>query len=106
MQYKPKSGSDNHATPLVGHSKRNHLSLCFKAVEEEKKKKPKASNIILNPNRKKQAVQLLENNMQQWLNFQAEAKVSKMRQLKLSLPMAFLFAPLKITASQRSLLRC
>ena len=44
-KYKPKSGSDVHATPPVGHLKRKHSILYSEAVEEEKKTKPKAKNI-------------------------------------------------------------
>ena len=34
---KPKSGSGDHASPLVGHLKRKHSNLYFEAVKEEKK---------------------------------------------------------------------
>ena len=67
-EYKPKSGSDVHATPLVGHLKRKHPNFCSEGVEKEKKKKPKSSSlkfVILIAITKEQAVRLLENNFQQ-----------------------------------------
>ena len=40
--YKPKSGSDVYARPLIDHLKRKHPNPYSKTIEEEKKTKPKA----------------------------------------------------------------
>ena len=78
-EYKPKSDSDVHSTPLVSHLKRKHPKLYYETVEEEKEKKSRRQLLllILNRNRKKKAVRLLKNNLQQWLNFQSQVEVSK-----------------------------
>ena len=75
-EYRPKRGSDVHATPLIGHLKRKHPQIYSEAVEEEKKK-PKVLSLTSFFRHKERATRLLHRNPQLSLNIPQHVKVSR-----------------------------